>query len=104
VKEYLLSIVDCVDNKIQAPGQIELEVEELEVEELEGATASFVVGSNQTHTGSNHNETAVSDEVELGAEELEEAIALFITYNQNGTLVVDEVKLSIEGLEGVIAP
>jgi hypothetical protein len=52
----------------------------------------------------NHNETLVSDEIELSAEETEEMIAPGIALNHNETLVGDEVELDVEELEETIAP
>ncbi len=53
----------------------------------------------------NHNETLVSNEVELSVEELEEVIALrHIPTNHNETIVGDEIEMSAEELEEVVAP
>jgi hypothetical protein len=52
----------------------------------------------------NHNETLVSDEVELSVEEMDEVIAPLIAANHNETLVDDEVELNAEELEETIAP
>jgi predicted small metal-binding protein len=54
----------------------------------------------------NHNETKVSCEVALSAEELEEVIAPIssVPMNHNETIASDDVELSAEELEEVVAP
>jgi hypothetical protein len=85
-----MSMTGYVDDRATAPGEITLEVEEME----EMITPKLAA---------NHNETLVSDEADLAAEELEDVIAPGML-NHNETLVGDEVELDVEELEETIAP
>ena len=86
-----MSMTANVDDRKRAPGEINLEVEE-----LEEVIAPILAA--------NHNETIVADDVELSVEEMEEVIAPGIIANHNETIVTDDVELNVEELEETIAP